>query len=169
MINVTKTTLPEVLRIELPPFRDHRGIFKVLYRKEEYKKAGIPVEFVQENSSSSYKNVLRGLHGDSKTWKLVSCTHGSIYLVVLNYNSISPSFGKWKHFILSELDRFQILIPPMYAIGHLVLSNEATFHYKESEYYTDGKNQFTVKWNDPRFNISWPITNPILSSRDSLV
>ena len=168
MIKVTKTTLPEVLRIELPPFRDHRGIFNVLCRKEEYKKAGIPVEFVQENYSSSYKNVLRGLHGDSKTWKLVSCTRGSIYLVVLNYNPTSYSFGRWECFNLTERNGFQILIPPMHAIGHLVLSDGATFHYKESEYYTDGKNQFTVKWNDPEFNIVWPITNPILSSRDGL-
>lgn len=167
MIKVFPTTLPGVLKIERELFKDHRGIFAVIYRKKWYVEAGIKTEFVQENSSSSSKNVLRGLHGDPETWKLVSCTNGELYLVVLDYDRESPSFGKWESFVLTNDNGLQILVPPMHALGHLVLSDLATFHYKESEYYTDGKNQFTVKWDDPRFNISWPIANPVLSDRDS--
>lgn len=166
MIKVSPTTLPGVLKIKRKLFKDRRGTFAVMYRRKEYVDAGIKTDFVQENSSSSLKNVLRGLHGDPKTWKLVSCTNGELYLVVLDYNRESLSFGKWESFVLTSDNGLQILIPPMHALGHLVLSDRATFHYKESEYYTDGKNQFTVKWNDSRFKISWPITNPILSDRD---
>lgn len=166
MIKVSHTTLPGVLKIERYIFKDHRGTFDVVHRKKEYTEAGITTEFVQDSASCSHKNVLRGLHGDPKNWKLISCTYGEFYLVVLNFVPNSKHYGQWESFILTRENGLQILVPPTHAIGHLVLSDWATFHYNESEYYTDGKNQFTVRWNDPRFNIKWPVTNPILSERD---
>lgn len=168
MIKVEKTSLPGVIKIERRPlFRDHRGIYGEIFIKKEYLEAGINIEFVEQNFALSHKNVLRGLHGDSKTWKLVCCPHGKLYLAVLNYDLQSPYFGKWEGFILTPENYLQILIPPMHANGHLILSDQAMFHYNQSEYYTDGSNQFTIMWNDPRFNIAWPIQNqPILSDRD---
>ncbi|MDP3792420.1 MAG: dTDP-4-dehydrorhamnose 3,5-epimerase family protein [bacterium] len=166
MIKVHQTTLPGVLQIERFAFEDHRGIYMEIYNEKGYFDAGIPVDFISVDSSSSHKNVLRGLHGDPKTWKLISCIYGELYLVVLNYDESSTHFGKWETFTLTPHNRLQILVPPMHANGHLIISDEAVFHYNQSEHYTDGKNQFTVKWNDPRFNILWPITNPILSERD---
>ena len=166
MINVSKTSLPGVLKIKRFMSEDHRGIYAEIYQKQKYFEAGITVDFVEQNFSCSRKNVLRGMHGDAKTWKLVSCPYGKLYLVVLNYNEKSSEYGKWETFVLTPENRLQILIPPMHANGHLILSNIAIFYYNQSEYYTDGKNQFTVMWNDPRFNIPWPITNPILSKRD---
>lgn len=166
MIEVYQTSLPGVLRItKRQLFQDHRGVYGEIYVKREYHKAGITLDFVEQDFSLSRKNVLRGLHGDPKTWKLISCPYGEFYLVVMNYDESLPSYGKWESFILNP-NGPQILIPPMHANGHLILSDWAMFHYNQSEYYTDGKNQFSVKWNDPRFNISWPVKNPILSKRD---
>lgn len=166
MIKISPTTLPGVLKIERFAFEDHRGIYGEIFKKHEYFDAGITIEFIEQDFSLSRKNTLRGMHGDSKTWKLISCLYGELYLVVLNYDKTSPNFGKWESFVLTPQNRLQILIPPMHANGHLILSDWAVFHYNQSEYYTDGTNQFTVKWNDPRFNVSWPIDNPILSKRD---
>jgi|SRR3989344_676661 len=167
MIKVLSTTLQGVLKIERYKFEDHRGIYGEIYKKKEYFDAGIEIEFIEQDFSFSRRNVLRGLHGDPKTWKLISCPYGALYLVVLNYDQTSLHFGKWEAFVLTPQNCLQILIPPMHANGHLILSEWAIFHYNQSEYYTDGNNQFTVRWDDPRFNIHWPIANPILSERDS--
>lgn len=166
-INVRDASLPGVKLVERYLEEDHRGFYAEIYSRQLYFDKGITVEFVEQDFSFSKRNVLRGLHGDAKTWKLVSCPFGELYLVVLNYDKNSSFFGKWESFILTPANRLQVLIPPMYANGHLVLSDWAIFHYNQSEYYTGGKNQFVVKWNDPRFNIKWPLTQAILSKRDS--
>ena len=166
MIEVHQTSLPGVLKVTNRwSFKDHRGFQEEIYREKEYFDAGIKTRFIQQNLSVSYRNVLRGLHGDSKTWKLITCLGGEFYLVVLNYDQSSPFFGKWESFVLDSCSQ-QVLIPPMYANGHLVLSDQALFHYNVSEYYTNISDQFSVRCDDPRFNISWPIQNPNLSERD---
>lgn len=167
MIKVSQTSLPGVLRIVRPVFQDHRGIYTEEYNEQEYSNSDIKIKWVSQTCSLSAKNVLRGLHGDPKTWKLVTCLCGEIYFVVLNYDLYSSDYGKWESFILTPQNGLQVLVPPMYANGHLILSQTALFSYNQSEYYTDGKNQFSVKWNDSRFNIVWPIKDPILSTRDS--
>lgn len=166
-INIHPTSLPGVKLIERYLAEDHRGFYAEIYNEQMYFDKGITVKFVEQDFSFSQRNVLRGLHGDAKTWKLISCLFGEFLLVVLNYDTNSPYFGEWESFVLTPANRLQVLIPPMYANGHLVLSDWAMFHYNQSEYYTDGKNQFVVKWNDHRFNIDWPVKNPILSKRDS--
>jgi len=167
VIEVHQTSLPGVLKItKRGLFEDYRGLYGEIYKKKEYLDAGIAIDFIEQDFSLSRKNVLRGLHGDPKTWKLISCLYGTFYLVVLNYDQNSPHFGNWESFTLHQRDGLQILIPPMHANGHLILSDWAMFHYNQSEYYTDGSNQFSVRWNDPRFNIRWPVENPILSARD---
>ena len=165
-MEISKTGLDGVLLIRPPTvFEDSRGTYVELYNEELYKNAGITVNFIQDDISVSSQNVLRGIHGDTKTWKLVSCLHGEFYLVVVNWNDESPQFGKWKSFILSDRNRLQILVPPRFGNGHLVISELAIFHYKQSTYY-DRASQFTIYWNDPKLNISWPARTPILSSRD---
>lgn len=166
MIEVSSTELEGVLLIKPYIFEDHRGQFVETYNEESYRKNGIDVEFVQDDISISSKNVLRGIHGDSQTHKLLSCLHGKLYFVVVNCDTESTDFGKWQSFILSDTSRMQVLVPPKYGNAYLVLSDEAVFHYKQSTYY-DRKKQFTYKWNDSRFNIWWPIENPILSQRDA--
>lgn len=165
MIKISKTKLEGVLLIKPDVFKDFRGQYIETYNKELYRKNGIDIKFIQDDISVSRKNVLRGIHGDDQTWKLISCLYGKFYLVVVDYDKNSKDFGKWQSFILSDKNRLQVLVPPKYGNAHLILSKLAIFHYKQSTYYNP-KAQFTYKWNDPRFKISWPIKNPILSQRD---
>ena len=167
MIKVSKTKLKGVLQICPYIFKDRRGQFVETYNEELYKKKGINVKFVQDDISISKKNVLRGIHSDSKAWKLVSCISGKIYVAIVNCDEESKDFGKWQGFLLSGKNKKQILIPPKCGCSYLVLSETAVFTYKQSEYYNP-KRQSTYKWNDPKFKIKWPTKNPILSKRDKL-
>jgi dTDP-4-dehydrorhamnose 3,5-epimerase len=165
-MDVTKAALPDVLVIRPPTvFEDFRGSYVETYNEKLYQAAGIAVSFVQDDISVSSRHVLRGIHGDRETWKLISCLHGKFYLVVVNQVQGSPHFGKWESFVLSDRNRLQVLVPPGHGNGHLVLSDEAIFHYKQSTYYNRAT-QFTCLWNDPKLNIWWPIKNPIVSRRD---
>ena len=165
MIEVAKTELEGVLVIKPHVFEDHRGQFVETYNRRLYTDNGIDIEFVQDDISISTRNVLRGIHGDSVTYKLLSCLHGKLYFVVVDCDAESKNFGKWQSFILSDVSRMQVLVPPRYGNAYLVLSEQAIFHYKQSTYY-DRSKQFTYKWDDSRLNIWWPIANPILSERD---
>ena len=177
-MKVFKTKLEGVLLFKLKPFEDFRGEYVELFNEniylEEIKKAlkGTIYEnstknlkFVEDDISTGNKGVLKGIHGDSKTWKLVQCLLGKFYLVVVNNNPKSTDYGKWEAFTLSDKNRLQILIPPLCGNGHQVLSDYDIYHYKQSSYY-DPNSQFTIKWNDPKYNVWWPIENPILSQRD---
>ena len=166
MLEVCKTKLDGVLLIKPPTiFKDFRGTYIETYSEKLYIEAGLDIKFVQDDISVSFKNVLRGIHGDDVTWKLISCHYGEFYLVVVNWNDASPQFGEWESFTLSDKTRQQVLIPPKHGTGHVVLSDMTIFHYKQSTYY-DRASQFTILWNDPRLNIPWPVDNPILSKRD---
>ena len=167
MLRIKKTKLQGVLLIQLDYFKDHRGEYLETYNKQLYHQAGINLKFVQDDYSTSKKHVLRGIHGDAQTWKLISCPFGKFYLVVVNCDEASPYFGKWEAFVMSDKNKKQVLIPPKYGNGHLVLSDKAIFNYKQTTYYDPSK-QFSYKWNDPRFNIRWPVNKPILSQRDKV-
>ena len=165
-MDVERTNLKGVLLIKPPTiFEDFRGTYVETYNEALYNKSGITVKFVQDDISTSSRHVLRGIHGDSETWKLVSCLYGRFYLVVVNCDTDSGDFGKWQAFTLSDRNREQVLIPPKHGNAHVVLSDTAIFHYKQSTYY-DRSKQFSYKWDEPKFNIWWPIKNPILSQRD---
>lgn len=162
---VEKTKLGGVLLIKLEGFEDHRGEYIELYNRKKYQAEGMDVDFVEDDISIATRGVIKGIHGDSVTWKLISCLHGKFYLVVVNYDKESSQFGKWEGFLLSESNKLQVLVPPNFGNGHLCLSQKSIFYYKQSQYYEPSR-QFTIKWNDPEFNIWWPIKNPILSRRD---
>lgn len=149
----------------LSSFEDFRGNYVESYNRKLYHAAGITHDFVQDDFSTSRRGVLRGMHGDEKTVKLVSCVSGCLYLVIVNNNPDSKDYKKWESFTLSESNKLQVLVPEKFGVGFLVMSEVATFHYKQTTYYGDYK-QFTVKWNDPEFNIWWPIESPIRSHRD---
>lgn len=164
-LKIEKSSLDGVLTIRPYVFEDHRGEFVETYNSRIYKAAGIDLDWVQDDISVSTRGVLRGIHGDSQTWKLLSCLHGKLYFVVVNCDTASPQFGKWQSFILSDATRMQVLVPPKFGNGYLVLSDKGIFQYKQSTYYNRA-GQFTYTWNDPRLNIWWPIRDPILSIRD---
>ena len=165
MIELLRTKLDGVYMIKPDIYEDFRGTYTETYNSIEYKKAGLNVDFVQDDLSTTYKGVLRGMHGDEKTGKLVQCAYGKIYQVVLNCDEESDQFGQWEAFILSDENRHQIYIPPKFGNGFFVLSDMAVYYYKQTSSYGDAP-QFTYKWNDPRFGIVWPVDNPILSVRD---
>ena len=143
-------------------FKDHRG-----HLWTSWKKNRIKLNFIHDKFSISKKNTLRGLHGDKKTWKLVQCLYGEIYFVVVDFRENSPTYKHCESFTLSSKNRMQILIPPGCLNGTLCLSNESIFSYKQSEIYSGSENQFSIRWNDPKLNITWPSSNPILSLRDA--
>jgi dTDP-4-dehydrorhamnose 3,5-epimerase len=153
----------EVKIFQPDSFEDYRGELYTLFKQEEHE-----LVFNHDKVSVSKQNVLRGLHGDSKAWKLITCLAGEIYLVVVDNRPSSDTYLTWDSIILTGKNRKQVLVPPMFANGHLVLSSEATFFYKWSYPgdYPDVKDQFSLNWKDPKINIYWPIDNPILSKRD---
>jgi dTDP-4-dehydrorhamnose 3,5-epimerase len=165
-MNIKRTKLKGVLLITPPTiFKDFRGEYVEIYNKDFFKKKKINIKFKQDDISISKKNVLRGIHGDNLTTKLISCLYGSFYLLVVNNNPKSPQYKKFLSFILSEKNRLQVLVPPRFGNGHLVLTKSAIFHYKQNTNY-NRSSQFTIKWNDPKYNFKWPVKNPILSKRD---
>ena len=146
-------------------FRDYRGDIWTTYKK---KTSAIKLDFIHDKFSSSRKNVIRGIHGDYKTWKMVSCIHGEIYFVVVDNRPDSKTYLQWDWMILDDKERKQVLLPPGFGNGFCVMSDTAVFSYKlayDGE-YSDVDQQFTLKWNDPRVSIDWPTTDPILQARD---
>lgn len=166
MIEVAKTQLEGVLLIKPDYFEDHRGYYVEIYNKALYKEKGIDIDFVEDDISIATKGVIKGIHGDAATWKLISCLHGKFYLIVVNFDKASKQFGKWQSFVLSQDNKYQVLVPPKHGNGHLCLTEKSTFHYKQSSYYGTSQ-QFTIRWNDPKFNFFWPVKEPILSPRDA--
>jgi len=165
-MEISKTKLEGVLVIKPPTiFEDFRGTYVEIYNQDLYNEAGIKAKFIQDDISTSANHVLRGIHGDQETWKLISCLYGKFYLVVVNWDETSLQYRQWESFVLSDHNHLQVLVPPKFGNGHLVLSDKAIFHYKQSTSY-NRDSQFTIFWNDPELNIWWPVKNPILSQRD---
>lgn len=166
MLRVEATKLKGVYLVKPFVHEDIRGNFYETYNKKEYIDAGLIAKFIQDDISKSVKGVLKGMHGDNSTYKLVQCAYGSVYAVILNCDESSSDFGKWQSFILSDENKYQLYIPPMYGNGYYVLSDVAVYTYKQSTYYGEYK-QFTYKWNDERFGIEWPAKASIISGRDA--
>jgi dTDP-4-dehydrorhamnose 3,5-epimerase len=163
-------TISDLRIISLEVFHDFRGDYVETFNLDKYDfrdNAGKEIVFVEDDISVSKKSVLRGLHGDPKTWKLVQCLFGKFFYVVADMRKDSSSYLKWEGFTLSDADRKQILVPAGCANGHLVLSEQCIFSYKQSQYYAEKKDQFVVRWDDPKLKIDWPDKKPILSERDA--
>ena len=155
--------IPAVKVYQPSYFSDHRGDLWTIWKEGDH-----DLKFNHDKVSTSRKHVLRGIHGDNKSWKLVTCLYGEIYFVLVDNRESSDTFIQWDSMILSDRNRKQVLIPPGVGNGFLVLSDHSVFHYKWSYpgKYADVDEQFTIKWNDPIIGIDWPINNPILSRRD---
>jgi dTDP-4-dehydrorhamnose 3,5-epimerase len=156
----------EDVKINTPScYSDERGDLWTIWNKNE----SVPnLPFNHDKVAKSKKGVLRGFHGDSKSWKLITCLYGEIFLAVVDYRKESNTFLETKTFILNDINKKTILIPPNFLNAHQVLSDDAVFFYKWSYEgdYPDVDEQFSVNWSDPIININWPIESPILSERD---
>ena len=147
------------------PFIDFRGKYIETFNKKEFNKIS-KINFVQDDISISKKGILRGFHGDSKTWKLFTCLSGKIQFAVINFDSKSKYFKENNCIIVDENSNFQILVPPMFGVAHLVLSKKCILSYKQSTYYGQNK-QFTVSYKSKCLNFNWKIKKIITSKRDS--
>lgn len=152
-----ETGLPGVLVIEPTVFGDARGYFMETFQKEEFAAAGITDEFVQDNQSKSSRGVLRGLHFQKEhtQGKLVRVTKGEVFDVAVDCRPSSATFGKWVGVTLSEENKKQFYVPKGFAHGFLVLSDEAEFCYKCTDYY-DPTAEGGIPYNDPTVNVEWP-------------
>jgi dTDP-4-dehydrorhamnose 3,5-epimerase len=160
--------LAGILRIESPLFQDHRGSFAEVYSQRAFLERGIPELLPLTNWSRSHARVLRGLHWQGPAnamGKLVRCSLGRIYDVVLDLRAGSPTFGEWEAFELSDERCVQLWIPPGFAHGFAVLSARADISYRCSTYHSPA-DEGTIAWDDPDLDIPWPLRDPILSDRD---
>ncbi len=161
-------SLEGIIILEPNKYNDSRGFFQECFQKERYTQHGIKEEFVQDNHSRSYKNVLRGMHFTKKRnqAQLLTVIRGKIYDVVVDIRKESKTFGQWFGVELSEDGPTQIYMPFGFAHGFCVLSEVADLHYKVSEKY-DSQDDHGINWADPDLQIKWPIENPIISEKDS--
>ena len=161
------TDIPDVILIKPKKFGDDRGFFAESYRTNEFMQAGIGDEFVQDNVSRSVKNTLRGLHYqiEQPQAKLVMCPHGEIMDVAVDLRVGSPTYGQHVKKRLSSENLHILYIPEGFAHGFCVLSDEAFFTYKCSDYYLR-EGERGIRWDDPELDIDWPVSQPIISEKD---
>jgi dTDP-4-dehydrorhamnose 3,5-epimerase len=161
--------IPEVVLVEARQFGDDRGYFMETYKQSEFAAHGITLPFVQDNCSHSVRGVLRGLHYQTEPYaqgKLVLALHGEILDVAVDIRQSSPTFGQWVGEVLSAANGRMLYIPPGFAHGFCVLSEQATVHYKCTQVYSPQCDR-GILWNDPTLAIHWPVTDPILSLKDA--
>ena len=147
--------------------KDNRGYFFESFNSKNFNDLGLPTHFVQDNQSFSKKGTLRGLHFQLKNpqGKLVRVIKGEVFDIAIDIRRGSKTFGKFEGVILSDKNNKIMYIPEGFAHGYLVLSNNAIFQYKCTEFYHP-EDEFGLLWNDKDLNIDWPIKNPILSQKD---
>ncbi len=167
-MNVQTTHLAGLLLIAPKVFGDARGFFLETFQAQRYAGAGIPAPFVQDNHSRSTRGVLRGLHYqiERPQGKLVMVTKGAVFDVAVDIRRNSPTFGQWFGAELNDDNHHQLYVPPGFAHGFCVLSEQADFLYKCTEYYAPELER-SIIWNDPDIAISWPLEAPSLSAKDA--
>jgi len=171
---ITKSKIAGVFTVEPTVFSDERGYFMETYNENDFKEEGIDLTFVQDNQSKSIKGVLRGLHFQytQPQGKLVRVIKGEVFDVAVDMRKESETYGKWVGTILSDENKKQFYIPEGFAHGFLVLSDEAEFVYKCTDFY-NADDEGGIQWNDPDIAIDWPLEdigeeNLILSDKDKL-
>ncbi|MDN3522091.1 dTDP-4-dehydrorhamnose 3,5-epimerase [Halomonas ramblicola] len=163
--------IPDVVLMTPKVFGDERGFFIETFRQSEFEEHCGAFTFVQDNHSKSRQGILRGLHYqlNQPQGKLVRVTRGEVFDVAVDMRQNSPSFGKWVGAFLSEVNKQMLWVPPGFAHGFYVTSEDAEFQYKCTDYYAPG-DEVSVLWNDPDLKIDWPLLKggcPNLSKKDA--
>lgn len=169
---IRETKIEGLIHIQPKVFGDERGYFLETYNKSTLKQLGFDVDFVQDNESKSKKGVLRGLHFQTKhtQGKLVRCTYGKVLDIAVDLRKNSPTYGQWDSAILDAEIKNMFYVPKGFAHGFLVLTDEAVFNYKCTDYYAP-QYDAGIKWDDPKLNIDWKlqeygIESVIVSEKD---
>ena len=162
-MKLLNTKIKDLKLIKTNIFNDKRGFLKEIFRKKLVKNKDFPFDIF----SSSKKNVLRGLHIQTKKpqAKIITVTHGKIFDVAVDLRKKSKTYGKYFSVIISDKDDFSFYIPEGFAHGFLCLSNKCTLYYKNSN-YRDPNSEVAIAWNDKNLKIKWPIKKPTLSIKD---
>ena len=164
-----RLSISDIILVEPQSFSDDRGFFFESFKESEFLSCCIDKKFIQDNFSHSIRRVIRGLHFQKHPKaqaKLVSVLKGEIFDVAVDIRKNSPTYGKWISEILSENNHKLLYIPEGFAHGFCVLSEEADVFYKVSNEYSP-EHEHGIIWSDPKLNIDWPISKPIISSDDS--
>jgi dTDP-4-dehydrorhamnose 3,5-epimerase len=166
-MKVERTEIDGPLIIDPAVHGDERGFFMETYSRKRYADAGLPLDFVQDNLSLSAKGILRGLHlqHPNDQGKLCSVVQGEVFDVAVDLRVGSPNFGKWIGATLSGENKRQLYIPPGFAHGFCVMSDQAMFSYKCTDFYS-APSEIGVAWDDPEIGIDWPLDSPVLSAKD---
>lgn len=169
-ITVTPCEIEGLYVIEPTVFKDERGYFVETYNQNDFHEAGLNMEFVQDNQSMSVKGVLRGLHFQKEfpQGKLVRVVRGAVFDVAVDLRAASKTYGKWFGVVLTAENKKQFYIPEGFAHGFLVLSEEAEFAYKCTDFYRPG-DEGGLAWDDPEIGIDWPVPEGvelIISEKD---
>jgi dTDP-4-dehydrorhamnose 3,5-epimerase len=170
-VEIERLAIPDVLLIKPKVFGDARGFFIETWNRQKFATLGLAVEFVQDNHSHSSQGILRGLHYQMQNTqgKLVRVVNGAVFDVAVDIRRSSTTFGRWVGVELSATNNHQLWVPPGFAHGFLVLSEQADFVYKCTDYYAPAHER-SILWNDPAIGIEWPIAAgglPQLSSKDA--
>ena len=169
-MKIEKTFISDLLVVSPDVFGDSRGYFFESFSLKKYQSSGVDFNFVQDNISKSIRGTIRGLHyqvGDKAQGKLCQVIKGNVLDVAVDIRFNSPTFGKYFSIELSEENHLQLWIPPGFAHGFSVLSDEAIFHYKCTEYYSK-EHERAILYNDQDLNIDWKVDIPIVSEKDLL-
>lgn len=167
-MNIIDTRIPDVKLLEPKVFGDERGFFMETFRDEWFRQNVAERTFVQENHSKSTQGVLRGLHYQTENTqgKLVRVVSGEVFDVAVDMRRDSPTFGHWVGEVLSADNKRQLWVPEGFAHGFYVLSDEAEFVYKCTDYYNPNA-EHSLIWNDATIGIDWPLLGaPSLSAKD---
>ena len=170
-MNVIECNIPGPLILEPRVFGDDRGFFMESWNAETFAKAGLDLNFVQDNHSRSQKGVLRGLHfqNPGPQGKLVRVVRGAVFDAVVDLRRSSPTFGKWTGVVLSAENRRMFWVPEGFAHGFLTLEDDTDFLYKCTAPYAP-QHEASLAWNDPTVGIQWPLDGiePKLSAKDAV-
>jgi dTDP-4-dehydrorhamnose 3,5-epimerase len=168
-VRVERAAIPDVLVLDPQVFGDTRGLFYESYNRRSFAAAtGLDVEFVQDNHSRSARNVLRGLHYQVRQpqGKLVRVVSGEIWDVAVDLRRASSSFGRWAAIKLDAASHRMLWIPPGFAHGFVVLSEQADVVYKATDFYAP-EHERTLLWSDPAIGIPWPVAGePVMTDKD---
>jgi len=160
-----KNNIKGIIEIELSAYTDFRGEIYTFWNQNEF---DYNISFNHDKFTLSNKNVLRGLHGDFESTKMVTCPWGEIFYVFVDYRKESETYMQWDSVTISQSKKNAIIFPPGIGSGALTLSDTSVSAYKLSypNKYPDANQQFSIKWNSQELDINWPVEDIILSERN---